>query len=120
VFIQSLRPIYLTRNGKTLGAVQGVGGEGATHIEAKPGYAVGRIYCKESLRLNSLTITYMKLTPGGLDPNDSYEGPCYGVPGGSGEAVIGGGGTMIVGLVGGVDNSGYIRAPGAVTLVPKP
>jgi S1-C subfamily serine protease len=118
--VQAIRPIFLTRKGKIAGPVAGVGGSGGVHVEAKPGYAIGRMYCKSGLYLNTITITYMKITPTGLDPNDSYEGACYGGDGGSGRDMIGGGGTMIVGLIGSAEPQGGLRRLAGVTLAPKP
>lgn len=117
--IQSLRPIFLTRKGKTKGKIVGVGGAGATHIEAKPGYAVSRYHfqAESDGRIRSLTMTFMKIGPKGLDPNDSYEGSRYGFKGGSRSMVIYGTGKMIVGIFGVFMANGNIGSLGAV-LVP--
>jgi len=118
--VQAVRPIFLTRKGKVAGPAAGVGGVGGVHVEAKPGYAIGRIYTKAGQFLNSITITYMKITPTGLDPNDSYEGACYGSAGGTGRAMIGGDGTLIVGLTGRAEPQGGLTRLGAVTVSPMP
>jgi hypothetical protein len=118
--IHAIRPIFLTRKGKVAGPVAGVGGSGGVHVEAKPGYAIGRMFCRTGLHLNTITITYMKITPTGLDPNDSYEGACYGGEGGSGRDMIGGGGTLIVGVIGSAEPQGGLRRLAGVTLEPMP
>jgi hypothetical protein len=99
-YVTACRPIFLTSTGKVTGNEHGTLGPAVTHIEAKPGYAVGAVRTRKGLYVDALSITYMRVTANGLDPKDSYQSANYGGPGGSDQGVIGGDGSFIVGIHG--------------------
>lgn len=75
--ISRVSPIYLSPSGKTRGAD---GGEfGATVVEAKPGYAVGSIAVNYSSEyIHGLSVTFVSIEGGVLNPRDSYTTSWYG------------------------------------------
>ena len=120
-YITAIRPIYITTKGKALGSILGTPGKNTIHIEAKTGYAVGRLFYRTGLYLNNISVTYMKLTPTGLDPKDRYESFCYGGGGsGSGTLVGGDNGDLIIGALGSMRSGGPARCIGGVVIPPLP
>jgi hypothetical protein len=100
-YIKGLRPVFVATNGgKFVGKDHGPIDEPKTHVEAKPGYAVGRIHIIRGIFLQGILITYMRIGPNGLDPNDSYDSPHYGGPGGNVLGYVGGDGSYVVGIHG--------------------
>jgi hypothetical protein len=68
-------------------------------VVAKPGYAVGQITLRTGLGMDGLSVTFMKVTDGKLDPTDSYESEWVGGKGG-GEGKLGDGKQPVIGLIG--------------------
>ena len=84
--------------------------------KAKTGYAVGAIFTRGGGWLDAVQPIFMKMTPTGVDPNDSYKGPYFGGEGGT-AATMGGDGNFIVGIHGKIDaNNGRLQAISAVTM----
>jgi hypothetical protein len=112
--IQGLYPLFLTSKGKVNGRRHGYYVEKKLHLEAKPGYAVGRIQmCGPAIK--AFQLTYMKLTPRGLDPRDAYDSPVYGFPSDGMPSTVGDG-SPIVGVHGACARSSYISRLGIVVL----
>jgi hypothetical protein len=85
--------------------------------KAKAGYAVGAIYIRSGSWLDAIQPIFMKMTPTGVDPNDSYKGVHLGGDGGSG-TTLGGDGNFVVGIHGRVDtNNGHIQAVSPITVI---
>jgi len=120
--ISAYRPYYLTKMGKRPGDWRGQPGRKFTHLEAKPGYAVGKVTVFSDIYLRNLSVTYMKRTADGLDPTDNYESPCYGGPHlpHSGRPPFGGDGKLIIGLFGALSSDGELAGFGGIVLPPKP
>jgi S1-C subfamily serine protease len=117
VCIQGYRPIYLTERGKVEGQWRGGrGGPGFSnvHLEARPGYAVGKVFVRTGIFVDNLCLTYMRIGATGLDPNDSYESNYYGGDG-AGRTATWGDGSPIVGIQG-MENSSDARCLGIVTV----
>ena len=58
------------------------------------------------LTVDGMSITFMKIAPGGiLDPNDSYESAWIGGMGGGGPVRLGGDGTPVIGVIGKSNNA---------------
>jgi hypothetical protein len=72
------------------------------HIRAARGYAVGAVTLRSGLNINGLSVTFMRMKDGKLDPQDSYESDWVGDRTG-GEAVIRGNGAPVVGIAGNQD-----------------
>ncbi|MCE9604799.1 MAG: hypothetical protein K8U03_07855 [Planctomycetia bacterium] len=117
--VRGLFPIFLTSKGKVIGERQGYAGEKKLHLEAKPGYAVGRIQMCGGLRIQALKLTYMRLTTQGLDPSDAYESPVYGSASDDLLPPVGDG-SLIVGIHGIGRRSGNVYSLGVVILPTSP
>lgn len=121
--ISAIRPIYLSTRGKAFGQVFGRAEGNVIHMEAKTGYAVGRIFWRDGpFAIGSITVTYMKLTPTGLDPKDSYESACYGGGDGTRDGTYIGGddGEMIVGIYARAEAGKSITRLGGMLCKPMP
>jgi hypothetical protein len=69
-------------------------------VIAKPGYAVGAVTIKAGLTVDGLSVTFMKVKDGKLDPSDSYESEWVGGYGGGGPVKLAGDGSAVIGIVG--------------------
>jgi hypothetical protein len=98
--VTAIRPIFQTANGQQLGTMHGTSGEGLIRVEAKPGYAVGAITVKAGLGVDGMSMTFMKITDNGLDPNDNYESEWLGGMGGEAKTKLAGTGDPVVGIFG--------------------
>ncbi|HEX3148383.1 MAG TPA: serine protease [Gemmataceae bacterium] len=98
--IKALRPVYRKDSTETLGVQRGTILNRIVKVVAKPGYAVGAITTKTGLGLDGLSITFMKVVDGKLDPSDTYESDWIGGQGGGGPTKLGGDGSTMVGIVG--------------------
>lgn len=81
---------------------------------ARPGYAVGGLWVRSGAGLDRLCLVYVKITPDGLDPADTYTGPWVGNSDGGGDHYIDGKGRPIVGLTADA-GGGQARSLGIVT-----
>ena len=70
------------------------------HVRARPGYAVGRLTLRSGLLINGLSVTFMRIKDGKLDPDQSYESDWVGDRTGGGEAAVGGDGSPVIGISG--------------------
>lgn len=96
--IKSICPIYLVQ-GKEVKGTQ-VGTEKPNIVlKAKNGYAVSALNVNAGLWLNIISLTFARMNNGKLNPNDTYQSPSYGEPGGS-PSVHGGNGMNVVGVIG--------------------
>lgn len=97
--IGSVRPVYRVGDKEVPGEQFGTATDQAVKAVAKPGYAVGALTLKAGGGLDSIVITFMKVTDGKLNPKDSYESERLGGPGGFDPVRVGGDGTLVVGLL---------------------
>jgi S1-C subfamily serine protease len=98
--VKAVRPIYRVGDKESFGEQFGTQLTNVVKVVAKPGYAVGAIALKTGLGVDGLSITYMKLADGKLDPKDSYESEWVGGGGDKQSVKIGGDGTLVVGVLG--------------------
>ena len=99
--ISALRPIYRLRDGsEVLGQLQGSDMSRAVRVQAKPGYAVGGMKIKSALQIDGFSLTFMRVNYRALDHRSKYDSEWIGGPGGSREAVLGGDGAFVVGIIG--------------------
>ena len=96
--VKAIRPIYRVgekdSNGLPFGTSAAV-----SKILAKPGYAVGAVTIKNGLGIDGLSVTFMKIVDGKLDPTDKYESEWVGGKGGGPETTLGGDGVAVVGVL---------------------
>src|SRR5205085_1820871 len=72
-------------------------------LRARPGYAVGGLTVRSGLHIDGLSLTYMRINGGGLDPQRSYESDWVGNRTGGSEKTVSGNGAPIVGVFGNSD-----------------
>jgi S1-C subfamily serine protease len=97
--IRAVRAVYRVGDKESFGEQRGTDTSNVVKVIAKPGYAVGSIMIKTGLGVDGLSVTFMKVTDGKLDPKDSYESEWVGTKG-PGTVKIGGDGTSVIGLLG--------------------
>lgn len=98
--VHALRPIYRAGGRETTGEQRGTNLTRVTVAKAKDGYAVGAVTVKAGLGLDGMSVTFMKIVDGKLDPKDAYESEWVGGKGGRAPVTLGGDGTPVVGIVG--------------------
>jgi hypothetical protein len=98
--VKAVRPLYRTGDKESNGAQFGTELTRVVKVVAKPGYAVGAMTVKAGLGVDGLSVTFMKLTDGKLDPKDAYESEWVGGKGGGAPVKLGGDGTLVIGLKG--------------------
>ncbi len=74
------------------------------HVRARPGYAVGRLTLRSGLLINGLSVTFMRIKDGKLDPDQSYESDWVGDRTGGSESSVGGDGAPVMGISGSQDD----------------
>lgn len=97
--LKAVRPVYRVGDKDSTGTQCGSQLDRVAKLVAKPGYAVGAITVKSGLGLDGLSVTFMKVVDGKLDPKDSYESEWVGGMGGGRPTKLGGDGTPVVGVV---------------------
>ena len=114
--VHGIRPIFLDAQGREqLGNMHGKDtGRPPVRVKAKKGYAVGAISVKTGLGVDGLSVTFMKLEKGRLDPDQSYESDWLGGHGGGGPTRLGGSGEPVVGLFGSQNNNSQLNGLGLV------
>jgi len=98
--VRTVRPIYRIDDKDSLGTQFGTPSGDVVKVVAKPGYAVGGITVKSGITVDGMSIKFMKVIEGKLDPKDSYESDWLGGKGGGNPVKIGGDGTLVKGLIG--------------------
>jgi hypothetical protein len=98
--IKAVRPIYRdAKGGEALGKAYGKNHMRGVTVTAKSGYAVGAVAVNAGLGVDGLSITFMKVKDGRLDPQDAYASEYIGGKGGS-RTILNGTGLPVVGIVG--------------------
>jgi S1-C subfamily serine protease len=97
--VKAARPIYRVGDKTSLGEQYGTDTTRVVKIEAKPGYAVGAIMIKTGLGVDGMSVIFMKVADGKLDPKDNYESEWVGGKGGGGLTRITGEGSPVIGFV---------------------
>lgn len=115
-YISGLRPIFLTLTGEKLGTVIGDLGASPVRVIAKPGYAVGKLFCRTGGYLDALTITFMRVGDRGLIVDDAYDSR-HGGGGGNDYGPFGGNGAFLVGIHGFFAPFGNNSKPGITSVV---
>jgi S1-C subfamily serine protease len=102
--IRAVKPIYRVGDKETFGEQHGTQVKNLVAIKAKTGYAVGAISVKHGLGFDGMSITFMKVVDGKLDPKDSYESEFVGSDENKPTTKLGGSGTPVIGIVGKSNN----------------
>jgi hypothetical protein len=98
--IRAAKPIYRVGDKEIFGEQRGTQVKNLITLKAKAGYAVGAIAVKHGLGFDGMSITFMKVVDGKLDPKDSYESEFVGSDENKIPTRIGGDGTPVIGIVG--------------------
>ncbi len=98
--VKAIRPIYRTGDEETLGKQYGTAPKNAVVVKAKEGYAVGGMTVRSGLVVNGLSVTFMRVVAGKLNPSDSYQSDWVGDRTGGSETTLKGGGKSVIGIVG--------------------
>ena len=110
--IQAYRPLFHTQKGSEAGRVVGIGhNNNRQTVIAKKGYAVGSITISKSTGIDGMGVTFMRITPNGLDADDAVKSKWFGNR--KNDLTVGGDGTPIVGVHGRIAN-GAARSIGVV------
>ena len=80
--IQGVQPIFQVGDQYHIGQRAGAEGGIMREVVARPGYAIGKIDVNAGLVLNSAMLTFCRVTPEGLDLQDTYQSQRYGSRGG--------------------------------------
>ena len=70
------------------------------NLRAAPGYAVGAVTLRSGLGISGLSVTFMRMKDGKLDPQHSYESDWVGDSAGRGGETVSGNGAPVVGIFG--------------------
>ena len=98
--IRAAKPIYRVGDQETFGVQRGTQLNKVVTVKAKEGYAVGAIAVKHGLGFDGMSITFMKVADGKLDPKDSYESEFVGTDEKKPTTKVDGKGTPVIGIVG--------------------
>jgi hypothetical protein len=98
--VNAIRPIYRTDKKVSRGKQYGTPLKKAITVKAKDGYAVGGITIRSGLLVNGLSVTFMRIRDGQLDPSNSYESDWIGDRTGGSETTLQGDGTSVIGIIG--------------------
>jgi len=111
--IKSLRPIFRTRDGESVGEWHGVPHGEARRVKAKNGYVVAGIVAKTGHRVDGMRLIFMRVKNGRLNSDDTYRSDWIGGRGGGAETRYAANGCPIVGVYGrqghDVDAIGFIQ-----------
>ncbi|OWK35838.1 S1 family peptidase [Fimbriiglobus ruber] len=99
-WVRAAKPIYRAGGMETTGEQRGTQLDNVVTLKAKDGYAVGAISAKHGLRFDGLSVTFMKVVNGKLNPKISYESEYVGTTEVKNPTKLGGDGTPVVGIVG--------------------
>jgi serine/threonine protein kinase len=99
--IHSIRAIYLSDKGESLGKVHGKPTDRLVIVKAKPGYAVGAVNLNTHLLIDGMRVTFMRIDRKYLDADQSYSETVATIGDKHGEgSSIGGGGALVIGVCG--------------------
>ncbi|HSQ56240.1 MAG TPA: hypothetical protein VLM40_10915, partial [Gemmata sp.] len=97
--VKAIRPIYRVGDKESFGERYGTDTSRVVKVVAKPGYAVGAIMIKTGLGIDGMSVIFMKVADGKLDPKENYESEWIGGMGGGGLVRITGEGKLVIGSV---------------------
>jgi hypothetical protein len=98
--IMTVCPLFRTPSGRVVGTTHGVPTPEVVRVEARSGYAVGAVTIKAGLGVDGMSVTFMEIQEGGLDPQRAYESTWLGGSGGGAPTKLAGSGAPVVGIFG--------------------
>ncbi len=110
--VRAIRPVYRVGGNDSFGMQRGTDLSRVVKVIAKPGYAIGAMTVKVGLTVDGMSVTFMKVGQGKLDPNDAYESPWIGGMGGGAPVRLGGTGTPVIGLIGKTNQNNEVTGLG--------
>jgi hypothetical protein len=113
--VNSLRPIYLTKDGEKTGPWCGPRPAQSITMKAKAGYVVSAVNVRTGALLDGFSLEFARLAGGRLQLDDTYESVWVGGEGG-GPDRLGGAGALYVGVCGNLTNENEPCNLGLVTL----
>lgn len=99
-YIIAVRPIYLTGGKESTGKQYGKEIKRVVTLKAKAGYAIGAVSAISGLCCDGMSVTFMKVVKGGLDPTDSYQSEYVGTKEQKTPQTLSGGGKTVIGITG--------------------
>ncbi len=97
---RAIRAIYRVGDKEVFGEQRGVRPKSVVVLKAEEGYAVGAVSVMHGLGFDGISVTFMKVVGGKLDPKDSYESDYVGSDEKKPLTKLGGDGTPVIGIVG--------------------
>ncbi len=98
--VKSIRPIFRSSEGESVGEWHGLPHGQASRIKAKDEYVVAGIIAKSGHRVDRVRVIFMRVEGGRLNPDDTYRSEWIGGLGGGGKTQYAGTGDPIVGIYG--------------------
>lgn len=98
--VKTIQPVFLGPAGAHVGRAFGRRQQPEHTLVAQPGYAVGEMEISNQSPIQGLRLTYMRMTPVGLDPDDRYFSPWFGIREGEFQTVDNPDGFPLVGIYG--------------------
>jgi serine/threonine protein kinase len=115
--IHGLRPIFQFRDGRRRTILWGKEQVRTVTLEAKPGYAVGKLNVRAGLGIDAIQLTYLAIEGTKLNPAVSYDSEWVGGNGGNLRSL--GDGTPIIGIWGKIqDRDGVFNSLGLILPAP--
>jgi S1-C subfamily serine protease len=97
---RAIRAIYRVGDKEVFGEQRGIRPKSVVVFKAEEGYAVGAVSVMHGLGFDGISVTFMKVVNGKLDPKDSYESDYVGSDEKKPLTKLGGDGSPILGIVG--------------------
>ena len=113
--VGAIQPIFRKGKCDVLGKAHGEPKGVEQSVVAKPNYAVAGLETMSGTYIDSFKVVFMRLTPDGLDPKDSYTSPRIGGVGG-GPGTLTGRGHRVIGVHGYAGR--YLRGIGLIVAEP--
>jgi hypothetical protein len=98
--IKSLRPVFRTRDGESVGDWHGVPHGKVRRVKAKKGYVVAGIVAKTGHRVDGMRLIFMRVEHGRLNSEEACQSDWIGGRGGGAETQYAANGCPIVGIYG--------------------
>lgn len=103
--LKSVQPIYRTVKGEVRGKQYGMTGKSTITVKANDGYVVAGLVGKFGLFVDGISVTFVRVKDGKVDPTDSYESEWIGGQGGGEKTKLGLDGRRAIGIIGTVNNN---------------
>ena len=102
--IRAIKPIYRTGDKESFGEQYGTQATKVVTVKAKEGYAVGGMTVKHGGGFDGMSVIFMKVVDGKLDPKDTYESDFVGSDEKKTPTKVIGSGNTVIGVVGKIND----------------